>query len=101
MAEERKVVTVLFADVVGSTGIGEQLDPEELSAIMREFFDEMRSAIEGEGGVVEKFIGDAVMAMFGVPSAHEDDAARALRCGLAMLERLGPLNDRLERTHGV
>jgi class 3 adenylate cyclase/tetratricopeptide (TPR) repeat protein len=101
MSEERKVVTVLFADCVGSTGIGEQLDPEELATIMHAFFDEMRSAIEGEGGVVEKFIGDAVMALFGVPSSHEDDPARALRCGLAMLDRLHPFNDRLERTHGV
>jgi class 3 adenylate cyclase/tetratricopeptide (TPR) repeat protein len=101
VSEERKVVTVLFADCVGSTGIGERLDPEELATIMHAFFDEMRGAIDGEGGVVEKFIGDAVMALFGVPSSHEDDPARALRCALAMLDRLHPFNDRLERTHGV
>ena len=84
MAEERKVVTVLFADCVGSTGISEQLDPEDLSVVMRAFFDEMRQAIEAEGGVVEKFVWDAVMALFGVPSSHEDDPSRALRSALSM-----------------
>jgi class 3 adenylate cyclase/tetratricopeptide (TPR) repeat protein len=101
VGEERKVVTVLFADCVGSTPIGEHLDPEELAMVMHLFFDQMRAAIEGEGGLVEKFIGDAVMALFGVPSSHEDDPSRALRCALAMLERLDQLNDRLERTHGL
>jgi class 3 adenylate cyclase len=80
VSDERKVVTVLFADCVGSTPIGEQLDPEELATVMRAFFDEMRAAIETEGGVVEKFIGDAVMVLFGVPLSHEDDPSRALRC---------------------
>jgi class 3 adenylate cyclase len=101
VADERKVVTVLFADCVGSTTIGELLDPEELAVVMRTFFDEMRTAIEAQGGVVEKFIGDAVMALFGVPSSHEDDPARALRCALDMQDRLDRINVRLERAHGV
>src|SRR6516164_7001782 len=75
--EERKLVTVIFADVTGSTALGEQLDPEELKEVMGAYADAMRSEIEAEGGTVEKFIGDAVMAAFGVPAAHEDDAARA------------------------
>ncbi|HMK12214.1 MAG TPA: adenylate/guanylate cyclase domain-containing protein, partial [Acidimicrobiales bacterium] len=101
MAEERKVVTVLFADCVGSTGIGELLDPEELSVVMRAFFDEMRQAIEAEGGIVEKFVGDAVMALFGVPSSHEDDPSRALRCALSMHARMPDLNARIAPAHGV
>ena len=101
VSDERKVVTVLFADCVGSTVIGEHLDPEELAMVMRAFFDEMRAAVEGQGGVVEKFIGDAVMALFGVPSSHEDDPSRALRCALDMRDRLERMNVRLEVTHGL
>src|SRR5258705_3012947 len=101
VSDERKVVTVLFADCVGSTPMGEQLDPEELATVMHAFFDEMRAAVEAEGGVVEKFIGDAVMALFGVPSSHEDDPSRALRCALSMQQRLERLNERLEPAHGV
>ena len=70
VSDERKVVTVLFADCVGSTPMGEQLDPEELATVMHAFFDEMRAAVEAEGGVVGKFIGDAVMALFGAPVNH-------------------------------
>jgi class 3 adenylate cyclase len=73
---ERRLVTVLFADVTGSTALGEQLDPEQLREVMDTFFAAMRREIEAEGGTVEKFIGDAVMAAFGVPVAHEDDPAR-------------------------
>ncbi|MFL5792220.1 MAG: adenylate/guanylate cyclase domain-containing protein, partial [Actinomycetota bacterium] len=98
---ERKLVTVLFADVTGSTHLGEQLDPEELRAVMAAYFAAMRTEIEAEGGTVEKFIGDAVMAAFGVPVAHEDDPARALRAGLRMLARLPDVNRELERAHGV
>jgi class 3 adenylate cyclase len=83
VSDERKVVTVLFADCVGSTPMGEQLDPEELATVMHAFFDEMRAAVEAEGGVVEKFIGDAVVGIFGVPVAHEDDPERAVRAGPA------------------
>jgi class 3 adenylate cyclase len=98
---ERKLVTVLFADVTGSTALGERLDPEELRSVMDTYFSAMRAEIEAEGGTVEKFIGDAVMAAFGVPVAHEDDPARALRAGLRMLERLPDVNRELERAHGV
>jgi class 3 adenylate cyclase/tetratricopeptide (TPR) repeat protein len=98
---ERKLVTVLFADVTGSTQLGERLDPEQLRAVMETYFTAMRTEIEAEGGTVEKFIGDAVMAAFGVPVAHEDDPARALRAGLRMLGRLPDVNRELERGHGV
>ena len=98
---ERKLVTVLFADVTGSTALGEQLDPEQLRAVMDTYFTAMRTEIEAEGGTVEKFIGDAVMAAFGVPAAHEDDPARALRAGLRMLARLPDVNRELDRDHGV
>src|ERR687887_2501785 len=77
--EVRKIVTVLFADVVGSTALGEATDPEALRAKMRSYFDDLRRIVERHGGTVEKFIGDAVMAVFGIPVAHEDDALRAVR----------------------
>src|SRR5262249_38717566 len=77
--EVRKVVTVLFADTVGSTALGESRDPEAVRAQMAEWFAEARTALERHGGRVEKFVGDAVMAVFGVPQAHEDDALRAVR----------------------
>jgi class 3 adenylate cyclase/tetratricopeptide (TPR) repeat protein len=98
---ERKLVTVLFADVVESTGLGERLDPERLKQVMDAYFEAMRREIEAEGGTVEKFIGDAVMAVFGVPAAHEDDPARALRAALRMRGALERLNGSLEETHGV
>jgi class 3 adenylate cyclase len=99
--EERKLVTVLFADVTGSTELGEKLDAERLREVMDAFFTAMRGAIEAEGGTVEKFIGDAVMAAFGVPAAHEDDPARALRAAHRMRRRLDSLNSEIARTHGV
>jgi class 3 adenylate cyclase len=89
---QRKVVTVLFADVVGSTALGERLDPEVLRDLLAEYFELMKAIVERHGGVVEKFVGDAVMAVFGVPSVHEDDALRALRAAAEMraaLPRLG------------
>jgi class 3 adenylate cyclase len=98
---ERKIVTVVFADVTGSTTLGERLDPEHLSEVMQTYFAAMREEIEAQGGTVEKFIGDAVMAAFGVPTAHEDDPARALRAGLRMLERLEAVNEGLARSHDV
>ena len=94
---ERRLVTVLFADITDSTPLGEALDPEDLNDVLGMYADAMREEIEAEGGVVEKFIGDAVMAVFGAPVAHEDDAARALRAALAMRRRLQQLNGELER----
>ena len=99
--QERRIVTVLFADVTGSTSLGEQLDPERLREVMDAYFVAMREEIEAEGGTVEKFIGDAVMAAFGVPTAHEDDPGRALRDALRMHERLDEVNATLRETHGV
>ncbi|MGZ4257952.1 MAG: ATP-binding protein, partial [Gaiellaceae bacterium] len=79
---ERKVVTVLFADLVGFTSRAESLDPEDVDAILRPYHDRLRSELERHGGTVEKFIGDAVMALFGAPTAHEDDPERAVRAAL-------------------
>src|ERR671937_375402 len=76
---QRKVVTVLFCDVTGSTALGESVDPEALRGLLARYFTRMRAIVERHGGTVEKFIGDAVMAVFGVPLAHEDDALRACR----------------------
>jgi class 3 adenylate cyclase/tetratricopeptide (TPR) repeat protein len=80
----RKVVTVLFCDVVGSTSLGESLDPEALQALLARYFERMKGIVESHGGTVEKFIGDAVMAVFGVPAVHEDDALRAVRAAAVM-----------------
>ena len=84
--EQRKVVTVLFCDVTGSTELGEKLDPETLRALLARYFEQMKAIIERHGGSVEKFIGDAVMAVFGVPVVHEDDALRAVRAAAEMRE---------------
>ena len=82
--QQRKVVTVLFCDVTGSTELGEKLDPEALRALLARYFERMKAIVESHGGTVEKFIGDAVMAVFGVPVAHEDDALRAVRAAVEM-----------------
>ena len=83
-AEERKLVTVLFVDVTGFTGLGDRLDPERLRAILSRYFSAMSTVIESWGGTIEKYIGDAIMAVFGVPRAREDDAeppfVRRWRC---------------------
>jgi class 3 adenylate cyclase/tetratricopeptide (TPR) repeat protein len=100
-AEIRKVVTIVFADVTGSTSLGERLDPEALRRVMGRYFDEMSAVIERHGGAVEKFIGDAVMAVFGIPKLHEDDALRAVRAAAEMRQALASLNADLERDHGV
>lgn len=89
----RRLVTALFCDLVGSTTLGEQHDPEVLRPIFERYFTEMRSAIERHGGRVEKFIGDAVSAVFGVPYAHEDDALRAVRAGMDMQDSIQALNE--------
>jgi class 3 adenylate cyclase/tetratricopeptide (TPR) repeat protein len=99
--ETRKTVTILFSDVTGSTAMGEKLDPESLRNVMTRYFDEMRAVIESHSGTVEKFIGDAIMAVFGVPVLHEDDALRAVRAAAEMSEALARLNVELERDRGV
>jgi class 3 adenylate cyclase/tetratricopeptide (TPR) repeat protein len=99
--EVRKTVTILFADVAGSTALGERLDPEALRSVMSRYFEEMRDVLEHHGGTVEKFIGDAVMAVFGAPVAHEDDALRAVRAADEMQERLAKLNRDFERRYGI
>jgi class 3 adenylate cyclase/tetratricopeptide (TPR) repeat protein len=91
--EERKVVTVFFADLVGFTGRAEQLDPEDVRAMLSPYYGRLRSEIERFGGTVEKFIGDAVMAVFGAPVAHEDDPERAVRAALAVREAIVELNE--------
>ena len=83
--EERKVVTTLFCDLVGSTAIGEAADPEEVDALLRSYNAAARTVVESFGGVVEKFIGDAVVAVFGVPTVHDDDPERAVRAGLSLV----------------
>ncbi len=97
----RKVVTVLFCDLVGSTALSGALDAETLRSVTLRWFDLMRLRIEEQGGTVEKFIGDAVMAVFGMPAVWEDDARRALAAALAMREALAGLNARLEEAVGV
>ncbi len=99
--EQRKIVTVVFTDVTGSTALGEQLDPETLRGVMGRYFDAMQAAIERHGGTVEKFIGDAVMAVFGVPVMHEDDSLRAVRAAVEMREALTALNERLQAEQGL
>src|SRR5436305_7338655 len=101
MAEARKVVTVLFSDVVESTELGGSLDPESVRELMTRYFDAVRPIVERHGGVVEKFIGDAVMAVFGVPRTHEDDALRAVRAASEMRQALAQLNEGFEQTWGV
>ena len=93
--EQRKTVTVLFCDVTGSTALGEQLDPESLRRTMGGYFAEIRLIVERHGGTVEKFIGDAMMAVFGIPLAHEDDALRAVRAASEIRDRVGALAEEL------
>jgi len=98
--ERRKLVTLVFCDLSGSTRLGERLDPESVRDLMFRYFHTVRSAIERHGGMVEKFVGDAVLAVFGVPVAHEDDALRALRSAAEVRDRLERLNVELERRFG-
>jgi class 3 adenylate cyclase len=95
--EMRKTVTVVFCDVTGSTALGERLDPESLRGVMTRYFERMKAVLESHGGTVEKFIGDAVMSVFGIPVLHEDDALRAVRAADEMREALAELNVELER----
>ena len=89
--EQRKTVTILFCDLTGSTSLGETLDPERLRALLARYFERMQAIVEHHGGSVEKFIGDAVMAVFGVPRLHEDDALRAVRAAVEMRDALPEL----------
>jgi class 3 adenylate cyclase/tetratricopeptide (TPR) repeat protein len=99
--ELRKTVTVIFCDVAGSTALGERLDPESQRGVMARYFDAMKAVIERHGGTVEKFIGDAVMAVFGVPVQHEDDALRGVRAAAEMRQAVTDLNEELEREYGT
>ncbi|MDP9222339.1 MAG: AAA family ATPase, partial [Actinomycetota bacterium] len=99
--ETRRTITVLFCDVTGSTSLGERLDAESLRRVMSRYFEDMKVVLERHGGTVEKFIGDAIMAVFGIPNLHEDDALRAVRAGVEMRSALEVLNQEVERERGV
>jgi class 3 adenylate cyclase/tetratricopeptide (TPR) repeat protein len=101
LREQRKVATILFADLSGSTPLAEKLDPEDLRGILASYFNQLARQIRRYEGTIDKYIGDAVMAVFGAPLSHEDDAERAVRAALAMQQSIAKLNDDLEREHGV
>ncbi len=97
----RKTVTLVFCDVADSTPLGERLDPESLRGVWSSYHETAREVLERHGGTIEKFVGDAVMAAFGIPVVHEDDALRAVRAAVELREALAGLNDRLEAAYGV
>ncbi len=99
--DRRKTVTIVFADLVDSTELGARLDPEVLRRVLDHYFELVRAAIERHGGVVEKFIGDAAMAVFGIPMVHEDDALRAVRAACELREALAEPSEELTGTHGI
>src|SRR2546423_7991171 len=99
--ELRKTITVVFTDLVDSTSMAERLDPEVLSGVLSRYFEKMRIVVERHGGTVEKFIGDAVVAMFGVTDLHEDDAVRAVRAAIEMRDAVENVNVELEARYGV
>ena len=99
--EERRTVTIVFSDLQGSTKLGEALDPESVRAVMSSYFDAMTAVLRRHGGTVEKFIGDAIMAVFGLPTIHEDDALRAARAAREMQIALEELNADLDRRFGI
>ena len=94
-------MTLVFCDVAGSTPLGERLDPEALRGVWSRYHETAREVLERHGGTIEKFIGDAVMAAFGIPVVHEDDALRAVRAAAELREELAALNDELDREFGV
>jgi class 3 adenylate cyclase len=98
---ERKLATLLFCDLVGSTELAASLDPEELRQVLGRYFDVVRTTLAEHGGTVEKYVGDAVMAAFGVPRAYGDDPDRAIAAGLALVDRVAALGDRLTVRVGV
>jgi class 3 adenylate cyclase/tetratricopeptide (TPR) repeat protein len=99
--QERRVVTVVFADLAGSTALGERLDPEDVRELQAELFDVVNTQVERFGGVTEKFVGDAVLAVFGIPAAHEDDPERAVRTALATQKAFAPLAARVHERFGI
>jgi class 3 adenylate cyclase/tetratricopeptide (TPR) repeat protein len=99
--EVRKTVTIVFSDLKGSTSLGERLDPEALREVLSRYFEVMKTILERHGGTVEKYIGDAIMAVFGLPKLHEDDALRAARATVEMRAALAELNEELERRWGA
>jgi len=99
--EVRKTVTILFSDVEGSTRLGERLDAESLRRVMTRYYDEARVVLERHGGSVEKFIGDAVVAVFGIPVVHEDDALRAVRAAVELRDAIAALNAELAERFGI
>jgi class 3 adenylate cyclase len=99
--EERRLVTALFCDLVGFTPLSERLDPEEVREIQAAYFSAMNIHVTRYGGMVQKYAGDAVLAIFGMPAAHEDDAERAVLCALAMQQAIGPVADEVQRRHGT
>lgn len=99
--EERRLVTAVFCDLVGFTPLSERLDPEEVREVQAAYFSAMNSQIERYGGIVEKYAGDAVLALFGVPVAHEDDPERAVLCALGMQQAIQPLGDTVRRRYRV
>jgi adenylate cyclase len=101
LAEERKVVTVLFADITSSEPLGAKLDPPRLRTVLGAYFGVLARAIQHYGGTVDKYIGDAVMAVFGAPTSHEDDGIRAIRAALAIQRSAQSLNATLEKTYGI
>jgi class 3 adenylate cyclase len=96
---ERRVVTVLFADLAGSTALGEQLDPEDVRDLQGELFGLLHAEVGRFGGMTEKFVGDAILAVFGIPQTHEDDPERAVRAALAAHERFTVFADRVRAQH--
>ena len=101
LIEQRKLVTVLFADLAASTALGDVRDPEDIRAVYVRYFTALARQIRRYGGTIDKYVGDAVMAVFGAPLSHEDDAERAIRAGLAMQAAIASLNDEIERTHDL
>src|SRR4051812_28592875 len=99
--QERRVVTALFADLARSTSLGEKLDPEVVRGLVGTFFELATKEIEARGGTVEKFSGDAVMAVFGLPQAHEDDPERAVRAALAIRDRMVEVGRESEQKQGI
>src|SRR5690348_10935448 len=91
-SEERKVITAIFVDLVGSTARSESLDPEDVRALVAPYHAKVRGELEGHGGTFEKFSGDAILALFGTPKAHEDDPERAIRAALAVGRGIAELN---------